>query len=98
MKIKYVHCVIVSCCFFFRIQAYSHDISLSTCGWDPEPTEERFLEHVVKFSDLCNNPSLLDSNNIVVRIRNKYYSWKVASPIIASIMIYGRPLLQVNFS
>ncbi|KAJ8925568.1 hypothetical protein NQ315_009408 [Exocentrus adspersus] len=75
-------------------QPYAQDISLSLCGWDPEPTCERFMEHVVKFSDLCNNPILFESPNLVIRIKDKYYTWKVAAPIIASIMIYGRPLLQ----
>ncbi|XP_049819413.1 phosphatidate phosphatase LPIN3 isoform X2 [Aethina tumida] len=73
---------------------FSHDISLSLCGWDPMPSEEKFLEHTVKFSDLCNNPVLFEDNNLVVRIKDKYYSWKVAAPIIATIMVYGRPLLQ----
>ncbi|CAH1114571.1 unnamed protein product [Psylliodes chrysocephalus] len=75
-------------------QAFSQDISLSLCGWDPEPNCNRFLEHVVKFSDLCNNPSLFENPNLVVRIKDKYYTWKVAAPILTSIMVYGRPLVQ----
>ncbi|KAJ8935152.1 hypothetical protein NQ314_012970 [Rhamnusium bicolor] len=75
-------------------QSYSQDISLSLCGWEPEPDRKKFLENVVKFSDLCNNPILFENPNLVVRIKDKYYSWKVAAPIIASIMIYGRPLVQ----
>lgn len=78
----------------FRAQAFSQDISLSLCGWDPEPNCNRFLEHVVKFSDLCNNPSLFENPNLVVRIKDKYYTWKVAAPILTSIMVYGRPLVQ----
>ncbi|CAH0551237.1 unnamed protein product [Brassicogethes aeneus] len=80
----------------FRTQVFSNDISLSLCGWEPEPSKERFLENVVKFSDLCNNPILFESNSLVVRIKEKYFTWKVAAPIIASIMIYGRPLLQTS--
>ncbi|XP_017772334.1 PREDICTED: phosphatidate phosphatase LPIN3 isoform X1 [Nicrophorus vespilloides] len=75
-------------------QTYMHDISLSMCGWEPEPVEDTFLRHVVAFSDLCNNPSLFESPNLVVRIRNKYYNWKVAAPIISSLIIYQRPLPQ----
>ncbi|CAG9859057.1 unnamed protein product [Phyllotreta striolata] len=75
-------------------QAFSQDISLSLCGWDPEPSCERFLENVVKFSDLCNNPTLVENPNLVVRIKDKYYTWKVAAPILTSIMVYGRPLVQ----
>ncbi|KAG5868990.1 hypothetical protein JTB14_025267 [Gonioctena quinquepunctata] len=75
-------------------QSCCQDISLSLCGWDPEPDRNKFLEHVVKFSDLCNTPVLFEDPNLVIRIKDKYYTWKVAAPIIASIMIYGRPLLQ----
>nr|XP_023012845.1 phosphatidate phosphatase LPIN3 [Leptinotarsa decemlineata] len=78
----------------FSIQSGCQDISLSLCGWDPEPDSTRFLEHVVKFSDLCNTPVLFENPNLVVRIKDKYYNWKVAAPIIASFMIYGRPLLK----
>uniref|UniRef100_A0A1Y1KET5 phosphatidate phosphatase n=1 Tax=Photinus pyralis TaxID=7054 RepID=A0A1Y1KET5_PHOPY len=70
------------------------DISLSLCGWDTEPTEERFSAESVPFSDLCNNPSILESKKLVVRIHNKYYNFKVAVPIITSLMIYQRPLPQ----
>lgn len=75
-------------------QSFSQEISLSLCGWDPEPNYNRFLEKVVKFSDLCNNPILFESPSLVVRIKDKYYTWKVAAPIITSIMVYGRPLVQ----
>ncbi|XP_018569691.1 phosphatidate phosphatase LPIN3 isoform X1 [Anoplophora glabripennis] len=75
-------------------QTYTQDISLSLCGWEPAPSCERFVEHLVQFSDLCNNPILFENPNLVVRIKDKYYSWKVAAPIIASIMVYGRPLVQ----
>ncbi|XP_056634366.1 phosphatidate phosphatase LPIN3 isoform X1 [Diorhabda sublineata] len=75
-------------------QTFSQDISLSMCGWEPEPNCNRFLEKVVKFSDLCNNPILFENPDLVVRIKDKYYTWKVAAPIITSIMVYGRPLVQ----
>lgn len=76
------------------LQSYSHDIALSLCGWEPEPNEERFREHMVNFSDLCNNPTLLENADLVVKVHGKYYTWKVASPMIASVLVYGRPLLQ----
>lgn len=78
-------------------QSYMHDISISMCGWDPEPTDDNFIRHVVAFSDLCNNPSLFESESLVVRIKKKYYTWKVAAPIISSLIIYQRPLPQVSF-
>ncbi|XP_022912893.2 phosphatidate phosphatase LPIN3 isoform X1 [Onthophagus taurus] len=76
------------------VNSYFQDVALSMCGWEPEPNERNFIKHIVPFSDLCNNPSLLESPNLVVRLRNKYYTWKVAAPIISSIVIYQRPLPQ----
>lgn len=73
-----------------------YDIALSLCGWETEPTEERFNQNGVSFPDLCNNPSVLESAKLVVRIHDKYYNWKVAVPIITSIAIYQRPLPQVR--
>lgn len=74
-----------------------HDISLSLCGWDREPIEENFIRYLVPFSDLCNNPLLFESPNLVVKIKDKYYNWKVAAPIVTSLMIYQRPLPQVMY-
>lgn len=72
-------------------------MAMSLCGWDPEPESGRFEEHIVTFSDFCNNPMLLEDPNLVVSVRGKYYNWKVAAPIISSILVFNRPLLQVIF-
>ena len=71
-------------------------MTLSLCGWDPEPDAARFEEHAVTFSDFCNNPMLLENSNLVVNFRGKYYNWKVAAPIISSLMVFNRPLLQAS--
>ncbi|RZC36849.1 phosphatidate phosphatase LPIN3 [Asbolus verrucosus] len=73
---------------------YANEVSMSLCGWDPEPDAARFEEHTVAFSDFCNNPTLLEDPNLVVNIRGKFYNWKVAAPIISSVMVFNRPLLQ----
>ncbi|XP_045463728.1 phosphatidate phosphatase LPIN3 isoform X2 [Harmonia axyridis] len=75
-------------------KTYFNDIVISTCGWDPEPNQNRFSENVLSFSDLCNNPFILESEKLVVRMKDKYYNWKVAAPLIASLIIYHRPLPQ----
>lgn len=80
---------------YYSAKGYIRDISISMCGWEPEPNEDSFMRNVVAFTDLCNNPSLLDSPNLVVRINGKYYNWKVATPIISAVMIYQRPLPEV---
>lgn len=68
------------------------------CGWEPEPNEDSFMRNVIAFTDLCNNPSLFESSNLVVRINGKYYNWKVASPMIATSMIYQRALPEVRIT
>ncbi|XP_030761072.1 phosphatidate phosphatase LPIN3 [Sitophilus oryzae] len=76
------------------VQTYSQDVALSLCGWDPLLTQDRFNEHLISFTDFCNNPSLLDSPKLVAKINNKYYSWKVAAPMLITIICFGRPLVQ----
>ncbi|GJQ80230.1 hypothetical protein Trydic_g23804 [Trypoxylus dichotomus] len=78
------------------MNSYFQDVALSMCGWTPEPTEDAFIKHIVAFSDLCNNPSVLESPKLVVRLRNKYYPWKIAAPLISSVVIYQRPLPQTT--
>lgn len=75
-------------------EIYCDDIALSLCGWDPKPTEDKFLEKIVEYSDLCDNPILFEDSNLVVKIKEKYYSWKIAASIITCIMVFGKPLLQ----
>lgn len=70
------------------------DISLSLCGWGEVPNEDNFVRHVVSFTDLCNNPALLESPDLVVRIGDKYYSYRAAMPIIISMLVYQRQLPQ----
>lgn len=82
--------------FYCSTQPYANDVQISTCGWSPIPNDETFTKHLVLFSDICNNPTLLESPNLVVRIKDKYYNWKVAVPIIISITLYQRSLPQVN--
>lgn len=69
---------------------------MSLCGWEPEPDAARFDECSVSFIDFCNNPLLLDDPNLVVSIRGKYYNWRVAGPMILSMMVFNRPLLQTS--
>ncbi|KAH0815419.1 hypothetical protein GEV33_007372 [Tenebrio molitor] len=77
-----------------HIKGGRNEVAMSLCGWDPEPESGRFEEHIVTFSDFCNNPMLLEDPNLVVSVRGKYYNWKVAAPIISSILVFNRPLLQ----
>ena len=74
------------------------DIDISLCGAPIKGEEfspKLFELHKVPFDDFTmkikmgNNP--FDDQNLVVRIGEQYYTWKAASPIIFSIILYGRP-------
>lgn len=80
--------------FVGRVQTYSQDVALSVCGWEPNLTMDKFNEHLVSFTDFCNDHSILDNPKLVARINDRFYSWKVAVPMLVSIMCFGRPLMQ----
>ncbi|XP_037924812.1 phosphatidate phosphatase LPIN2 isoform X3 [Hermetia illucens] len=69
-------------------------ISLSLCnGLDKGgPTDEEFNQHIVKYSDVCQNPEIFLSPNLVVRLNGKYYSWLAACPIVMTIITFQKPL------
>lgn len=72
-------------------------VALSLCGGlssdsKGEPTEEDFNANIVQYADVCQNPLLFSSPNLVVRINNKFYSWAVACPVIMTLVAYQKPL------
>lgn len=69
--------------------------SISLCGGlaDPEPmTLERFMSKIVTYDDLAENPTMLTSPNMVVRIENNYYNWSTAAPMILAQVAFQKPL------
>ncbi|ENN74670.1 hypothetical protein YQE_08787, partial [Dendroctonus ponderosae] len=75
------------------VQTHSQDITLSLCGWESNLSSERFNEHMISYTDFCNNCAILDDPKLVAKISGKYYSWKVAASMLVSIMCFGRPLI-----
>jgi phosphatidate phosphatase LPIN len=72
-------------------------VALSLCGGlsgdsNLEPSEEDFNANIIQYADVCQNPSIFSSQNLVVRINNKYYSWAVACPYIMTLVAYQKPL------
>ncbi|KAJ1532045.1 hypothetical protein ONE63_000676 [Megalurothrips usitatus] len=81
---------------FFDKKNFS-DVSLSLCGNLNSPSAsiaEKFLQHLITFEDLANNPKVIEDPNLVVRYDGQYYNWKAASPLIVSLMAFRRPLPQ----
>jgi phosphatidate phosphatase LPIN len=69
-------------------------VSLSICGGMEKggPTDEEFDANIVQYSDICHNPALFSSPNLVVRLNNKYYSWMTACPVVMTLLAYQKPL------
>lgn len=69
-------------------------VSLSLCGGMEKggPTDEQFDANIVQYSDICHNPALFASPNLVVRLNNKYYSWTTACPVVMTLLAYQKPL------
>lgn len=69
-------------------------VSLSLCGGMEKggPTDEAFEANIVQYSDICHNPALFASPNLVVRLNNKYYSWAAACPVVMTLLAYQKPL------
>lgn len=69
-------------------------VSLSLCGGMEKggPTDEEFDANIVQYSDICHNPALFASPNLVVRLNNKYYSWATACPVVMTLLAYQKPL------
>uniref|UniRef100_A0A0K8TTZ6 phosphatidate phosphatase n=1 Tax=Tabanus bromius TaxID=304241 RepID=A0A0K8TTZ6_TABBR len=69
-------------------------VAMSLCGGMEKggPTDEEFDQHAMKYSEVCQNPSIFSSPNLVVRLNGKYYSWAAACPIVMTIITFQKPL------
>ncbi|TRY58610.1 hypothetical protein DNTS_007610 [Danionella cerebrum] len=72
----------------------SLDVTMSLCGRGDisQISKEKFLEHLVKFQDLVNNPGIIEDPNLVICINSKYYNWAVAAPMILSVQAFQKTL------
>jgi len=84
----------------FEKKSYG-EISLSLCGGltaadgkMSTPNEDSFLQGLVTYNDLIQNPKLVENPDLVVRFNGKYYCWRTACPLIMSLVVYQKPLPQ----
>ncbi|KAM7406318.1 hypothetical protein PAMP_000703 [Pampus punctatissimus] len=74
-------------------------VAISLCGGltdNTEITREQFQERAVSYQHFCENPSLIDDPNLVVKIGNKYYNWNTAAPVMLAMQVYHKPLPQAS--
>ncbi|GAB0090285.1 Phosphatidate phosphatase [Sergentomyia squamirostris] len=70
-------------------------VAISLCGGldSPNgPNDDDFDRHVISYTEVCRNPSLFSSPNLVVRLNGKYYSWAAACPIVMTLIAFQKPL------
>lgn len=72
------------------------DLAMSLCGGlldsDQSMMEEKFLHFMVTYDQFCENPDLINSQDLVIRMGGKYYNWSAISPHLLSLAMYQRPL------
>ncbi|KAM8838361.1 phosphatidate phosphatase LPIN2 isoform 1-T3 [Synchiropus picturatus] len=71
------------------------DVTLSLCGGlteNAEISKEKFMEHIITYSEFAENPAIIDNPNLVVRIGNRYYNWTLAAPLILSLQAFQKNL------
>lgn len=73
-----------------------HDIAMSLCGElrNGKVSLESFIQSIVTFDDLGNNPAILSDPKLVIRINDRYYNWQIAAPMLMSHVVFQRPLRQ----
>ncbi|XP_078275041.1 phosphatidate phosphatase LPIN2-like isoform X3 [Rhinoraja longicauda] len=71
------------------------DVNLSLCGGlsdNNEISQGKFVQHMVTYQDLVENPGIIDDPNLVIGINKKYYNWAVAAPMILCIQAFQKSL------
>ncbi|XP_040926550.2 phosphatidate phosphatase LPIN2-like isoform X2 [Betta splendens] len=71
------------------------DVTLSLCGGVGENSEiskDKFMEHIITYSEFAENPAIIDNPNLVVKIANRYYNWTLAAPLILCMQAFQKNL------
>ncbi|XP_048866975.1 phosphatidate phosphatase LPIN2-like isoform X1 [Brienomyrus brachyistius] len=71
------------------------EVTLSLCGGLGENADickEKFSQHVIKYHEFVENPSIIDNPNLVVKIGSRYYNWTLAAPLVLSLQAFQKSL------
>ncbi|XP_051984829.1 phosphatidate phosphatase LPIN2-like [Xyrauchen texanus] len=71
------------------------DVTLSLCGGlseNGEISKEKFMEYLITYHEFAENPAIIDNQNLVVKIGNRYYNWTLAAPLILSLQAFQKNL------
>lgn len=70
-------------------------VSLSLCGGLADSdgiTLDKFMKKVITYDDLAEQPTLVHNPDLVVKIRDQYYNWATAAPMVLSEMAFNKQL------
>lgn len=70
-------------------------VALSLCGGLENgtiPSHEEFEKHRLQYADVCNNPAIFSSSDLIVRINEKYLSWAEACPQVMTMLAFQKAL------
>ncbi|XP_070209422.1 phosphatidate phosphatase LPIN2-like [Littorina saxatilis] len=70
-------------------------VSLSLCGGlsECEPlTLDKFMKKVITYDDLAEQPSILLNPDLVIKIRDGYFNWATAAPMVLCEMAFNKQL------
>ncbi|KAH8261154.1 hypothetical protein KR044_004095 [Drosophila immigrans] len=74
---------------------YLDFVAMSMCGMQENgapPVDEEFDRQLVTYHDVCKNPHMFSSPNLVVRLNGKYYTWMTACPIVMTMITFQKQL------
>ncbi|PKC70831.1 LNS2-domain-containing protein [Rhizophagus irregularis] len=74
-----------------------HHFEISLCGSedfgrDEEIDAEMFRKNQITYEFFSKSPRILNDKSLVVKYNSRYYSWQSAAPIIASLLVFQKPL------
>lgn len=70
-------------------------VALSLCGGLSDSdtiTLDKFMQKVVTFEDLAENPNITLNPDLVVKIHDKFYNWATAGPMVLSQIVFHKQL------
>ncbi|XP_034108587.1 phosphatidate phosphatase LPIN3 isoform X3 [Drosophila albomicans] len=76
---------------------YLDFVAMSMCGMQENgaaPADEEFDRQLVTYHDVCKNPQMFSSPNLVVRLNGKYYTWMTACPIVMTMITFQKQLTE----
>ncbi|KAL8286632.1 hypothetical protein RQP46_004160 [Phenoliferia psychrophenolica] len=85
--------------FSLRVGGRLHVFELSLCGTedfghDPTRDEDAFAEHQVTFSQFMEHDDITNHSDLVVKYGGRYLTWDNASPVLASLAVYRKSLVD----